>query len=435
MSPVRSEERTMEKLNLICFICHDLGQHLSCYGVPNVRSGNLDAFAEEGIRFANSFCTAPQCSPSRSALWTGRYPHSNGCIGLAHGGFRSRINDEEKTLAQLLNWAGYETHIFGTQHITPERQRCGFKVDHGGACSCTRVGPAVAEFLKNHRGGPFYIHAGTDEPHRPFSHLDTLSRPPEEMYVPPYLPDIPECRRELAELEASVASVDKAVGIILEALDSAGMRDDTIVLFTTDHGIAFPRAKCTLYDTGIAVSLILRVPGTGGGKVFEQMVSNVDVLPTLLELLGIEVPENVQGRSFAELIREGDYEERRAVFAEKTYHTYYDPMRCIRTKRWKLIVNFENTPNPELPSDILYGATASAIISTGQRPPYHELYELYDLESDPWEQNNLAEDRHDIRDSLAKELREWMRQSQDPLLYGAIPQQAYTERIEEFLKL
>ena len=424
--------------NLVCVICHDLGQHLGCYGVPGLRTPHLDAFAAAGLRFANSFCTAPQCSPSRSALWTGRYPHANGVVGLAGGGFENELHEGERHLAQILGEAGYETCLCGNQHVSARPERCGFGRIHA-AISCVDVAPAAVEFLRNREPGgtPFFLQAAFFEPHRPFDHYDVEPLDPAQVHVPPYLPDIPEVREDLADLEASCASVDRAFGAIVQALDEAGLGDDTVVVFTADHGIAFPHAKMTLYDPGIETALLMRVPGTEGGQVYGEMISNVDVAPTVLDLLGLEIPANVQGRSFSGLLRGEGYEPREAVCAEKTYHSYYDPMRAIRTDRWKLIANFDYAPQQEISGQ--YTVNTKSYVEIIRARPLacisHPPFELYDLEADPWEQHDLADEpaHAEVRDGLIRRLRQWMEDTGDPLLEGPMAQQCQLSRMAAFL--
>ena len=229
-------------------------------------------------------------------------------------------------------------------------------------------------------------------------------------------------------MEASVASIDKAFGRALEALATAGLADDTVVVFTADHGIPFPLAKMSLYDAGIEVPLLMRIPGLEGGRRYSEFVTHVDFVPTVLDMLGIEKPQNLQGRSYWNLLRGDTYNPSEYVFSEKTYHTYYDPMRAIRTDRWKLIANFEFAPTIETPPDYLSNAKGYPETSIALDIPYtemyHPLFELFDLEQDPLEQNNLAEDpdHAGIRDDLARRLRDWMEETGDPLLEGPIPQ-------------
>ncbi len=438
-----------KKLNIIIVISHDLGQHMGCYGVPDVRTPNFDDFAAQGLRFENNFCTAPLCSSSRASLWTGCYPHTNGVIALTNRGFQ---NDElpgpsnERHLAQILADTGYDTHLFGIQHVSYHPERCGFKGIHvRGLPPCGKVAEEVCKFLTDRKDdkNPLFLQAGFFEPHRPFLHQDVETLDPASLTVLPYLPDIPEARQELAELEASCSSADKAFGRIVKVVDGCGMTDNTIVIYTVDHGIDFPHAKATLYDPGIETALLMRIPGVDGGKVYKEMISNVDFAPTILDFLDIEIPENIQGRSFKGLITREGYEPREAIFAEKTYYVYYDPMRAIRTEKWKLIANFEPAYWHELYPHLIINSNyveiykALASLHEKRYSPYHPPFELYDLEADPWEGNNLAENSEfkDIRDRLIKQLRQWMQDTGDPLLEGPMAQGAYRNRMSVFKDL
>ena len=428
--------------NILVFICHDLGRYLGCYGVPGVRTPHVDAFAASALQFENSFCVAPQCSPSRAALWTGRYPHANGVVGLAHSGFANDLHPDEQHLAQILSANGYETRLFGTQHEANSPERCGYTHAHPRG-SCAQLATAFCSFLaqREQNAAPFFAQIGFTEPHRPFPH-DVQKIDADTVAMPPYLPDIPEVRADMVDMEASVASIDKAFGRVLEALETAGLADDTVVVFTADHGIPFPLAKMSLYDAGIEVPLLIRIPGRNaepaGGRRLPEFVTHVDFVPTVLDMLGIETPQNLQGRSYWNLLCGDTYRPSEYVFAEKTYHTYYDPMRAIRTDRWKLIANFEFAPTIETPPDYPSNAKGYPEISVALNMPYtdqyHPPFELFDLEQDPLEQNNLAEDPDyaGIRDDLARRLRDWMEETGDPLLEGPIPQATYTNRMRAF---
>jgi N-sulfoglucosamine sulfohydrolase len=430
-----------EPLNIVVLVCHDLGQRLGCYGVPGIRSPNVDAFAASGVRFASSFCTAPQCSPSRAALWTGRFPHANGVVGLTHGGFANDLHPDEKHLAQLLRAAGYETHLFGVQHEARETARCGHEHVHPPA-ECGRVARDAARFVARRRADapPFFAQIGLTEPHRPFPHAGVTPLPPAAQAVPPYLPDIPEIREDLAEMEASIAAADQAWGEVVAAVRASPVAGRTLLVFTTDHGIPFPRAKMTLYDPGIETALILAGPGLPAGVVRREMISNVDVMPTLLALAGLPCPTNLHGRSFSGLLTDRAYTPNELIFAEKTYHTYYDPMRAVRGKRWKLIVNFECAPWQETSPD--YFCNAKGYVETAkalEKLPayYHPPFELFDLANDPHERRNLADDadHRDILRQMAGALRAWMEKTNDPLLDGPVAQGAYRERMRTFKRI
>ena len=199
---------------------------------------------------------------------------------------------------------------------------------------------------------------------------------------------------------------------------------NTLIIFTTDHGIAMPRAKCSLYDPGLRTSFILRYPSRGGwhgGVRHKQMVQNLDCLPTVLDLAGVPVPANVHGRSLAPLLDGRSYTARDKMFSEITYHDYYDPRRCVRTETHKLIVNFTSAPAFMDPSQS-WRPRADTIVPANHALAYHPPYELYDLRRDPWEQNNLAADvaQTPVLDGLRKQLIEHLRSTADPILSGAV---------------
>jgi N-sulfoglucosamine sulfohydrolase len=404
---------------------HDLGRHLHCYGAASVSSPNLDALAAEGVRFDQAFATAPQCSPSRASLATGMYPHNNGVMGLAHEGFDWELATPHA--AALFAAMGYETYLFGNQHVTLHPERLGFEHIHSpghehGNATGMEVASAVAElFAERDSSAPLFVEINFDDTHRPYP--EAGAAPSRKLTVPGYLPPIPETFIELAGAEAAIHMADAAVGRVLDAIDRAGRGDSTLVVFTTDHGLPMPRAKCTLYDPGIEIALMMRWPdgGLAGGRVADALVSNIDILPTLLEAAGATAPRKMQGASLAQAPRD-------AVFAEKTFHSYYDPMRCIRTRTHKFIRNFEAAFAVEVPGDVqrgpIFRADPSRYSADRQR-----LTELYDLEADPLEQRNLSGEQAQaaIERELDGRLWSWMRETADPLLKGPVPSPRYRQ--------
>jgi arylsulfatase A-like enzyme len=204
-------------------------------------------------------------------------------------------------------------------------------------------------------------------------------------------------------------------------------------VFTTDHGLAMPRAKCTLYDPGLEVALMMRWPDGGIDRLAVQveLVSNIDVLPTLLEAAAASPPDGIQGRSLLPLLRAAAYEPRNAIFAEKTFHSYYDPMRCVRTRRHKYIRNFETGFAVEVPADIQQGPIFRANPSrySTDRP---NVVELYDLEADPREENNVAgsPSLKVMEDDLSAQLWNWMQATDDPLLNGPVASPRYRQAMQ-----
>ena len=243
----------MERPHILLIVCHDLGTHLGCYGWdPLLQSPELDRLAGDGLRFARHFSTATFCSPSRGAIVTGKYPHTNGLMGLVNLGWD--LPEGTRTLAHLLGAAGYETTLFGLQHETREVARLGFEHvgDRTTGSACSRVAPQVSEFLRSRRPAdrPFYCRVGFSEVHRPYVPPEGSAPSPDDVRPLPFLEDTPGLRADQSDLYGVVRRTDDAAGATLAGLDAAGLAGNTLVIFTTDHGIAFPRAKGTTYDPG-----------------------------------------------------------------------------------------------------------------------------------------------------------------------------------------
>jgi len=427
--------------NIIVIHCHDLGQYLGCYDA-DIETPRLDSLAETGVKFEAHFGSAPQCSPSRGSLMTGRYPHVNGLIGLAHGQWE--LDEDERILPQYLSDAGYETHLFGLQHITQDTDRLNYDHIHSErnlypgvspviheANRARTVASAVSSFLE--RGtyeSPFFAAVGFFEVHRAeeengrFSFLGSEYDPddPEDVRSLSYLPDRRGIRHDLAEMHGMVYAIDDAIGDIVDAIEDAGIDEETLVVFTTEHGIAFPRAKGSCYDAGIEAALILRYPGVADtGESFDELISNVDVLPTILDIVDVEIPDNLDGRSFLPLLTGDGYEERDRIFAEMTWHDMYNPVRAIRTERYKYIRSFWHLPKVYLSADVFASESGREVRETYSVPtrPYEELYDL--TETPQEDENVVYEPRYqEIRIDLSRQLREWMEATDDPLLDGPV---------------
>lgn len=408
--------------NILFIITHDTGRHLGCYGC-GTPSLNLDKLAEEGVKFTQAFCTAPQCSPSRASVLTGLMPHRHGLIGLAHRGFRLR--NDVLLLPKLLSQAGYSTHLFGVQHETTwdRVSELGYQhVHRPDGLSCLKVTPLLLDFLSKEPPQPFFASVGFTETHRPFPKLEQT---PPQVKVPPFLPDEPDVRHDVAELNEAVRRVDESVGQIVEALKKHRLWDNTLLIFTTDHGIAFPSAKATLFDPGIEIALIMHGPDEfSGGKVIDAMVSNADLMPTLCEVAGIEPPTDIDGKSLLPLVRGEVAKLHERIFVELTYHAAYDPMRGVRTERFKYIRSFADRPF-WLPPNVDNGLTKEWFRQhrpeVFQTPRPKEM--LFDLHADPLERCNLADDPAyaGVLAKIRQWVEEWMAATDDPLRHGHVP--------------
>ena len=429
----------MKKSNIIMLVPHDLGQHLGCYGIQAVHSENIDRLAAEGVRFQNSFCTAPQCSPSRASIFTGRYPHSNGVMGLTHADFAWDFNPGEKHLSEILRQAGYHTALMDYGHEArrgKEHQR--FDEVLSGGDGVERARHAVA-FFKRHKQDeqPFFLEIPFDETHRSEYGFEAAPEWRDKgIYVPPYIVDEAGSQEEFAGFQGLVHKLDTAVGLIRQGLEENGLAENTLLIFTSDHGIPFPRAKCSLYDPGLQVPLILWQKGASWmkGTVYDQLISNIDYLPTVLDFAGLDLPSNIQGRSFAPLLRCGPYEQNEAIFGEMTYHDYYDPRRCLRTRDFKLIVNFTVAPFFMDPSQS-WRPKCVTVNPANPSYAYHPPVELYDLTNDSLEFDNLADDPSyaSKQRELLDRLFTWMQATQDPLLEG-VPVSPMHRKVWETLR-
>lgn len=408
--------------NIVLLHWHDLGTRLGAYGHSDVDSPAVDRLAAQGWRFDNAFATAPQCSPARGSLFTGRYPHANGLMGLAHTGWE--YHPQEATLPMLLRRRGYRSALIGLQHESATAERTGFdeidspKPSYPAAELATRAG----EWLSRRHDEPFLLTVGFTETHRPWPESDYPPADPAAMHVPAHLSDAPGTREDLAAFAGSIRVADRAVGEIVRALDESPHAANTWVVFTTDHGPAFPRAKGSLYDPGLRIALVIRPPGgddaTGG--VIDRAVSQVDVVPTLLDLTGTPAPDNLHGTSVAPLLRGRRMVPQEVIYAEKTSHRGYDPMRCVRALGFKYIRNYEPRPRLVLPTDIETSLSRRDIGDDHLLPRPAE--ELYDLLTDPDERHDLADDPAHavIRERLAQLLLRWRQETGDPLLDGPI---------------
>jgi N-sulfoglucosamine sulfohydrolase len=398
--------------NILYIHSHDTGRFIQPYGCA-VPTPNLQKLAEEGVLFKQAFCAAPTCSPSRAALLTGQSAHSAGMLGLAHRG--CSMNDYDQHIVHTLRASGYCTALAGIQHITTEREKIGYDI-HLGKEADAEI--KAAEFLKNAPQQPLFLSVGFWETHREYPN-DNLNVDPRYVQPPSILPDTIETRLDMAAFLTSVRVLDSKIGIVLNALKQSGLMENTLVICTTDHGIAFPNMKCNLTDDGIGAMLIMKGPGGfTGGKVFDAMVSHIDIFPTICELLGVENPEWLQGKSIMPLIRGTTESINKQIFAEVNYHVGYEPQRAVRTTRYKYIRRFGEFKKRIL-SNVDDGSTKEVLLKNGWAQQSQASEQLYDLVLDPCEKGNLIDEptHADVADDMRNRLLQWMKSTDDPLLF------------------
>jgi N-sulfoglucosamine sulfohydrolase len=412
-------EYALMRPNILYIHSHDTGRYVQPYGFQ-VPTPNIQMLADQGVLFREAFCAAPTCSGSRASLLTGQYCHNNGMMGLAHRGWT--LNNYGQHWVHTLREAGYRSVLIGEQHISTDPQVIGFdRVVEMDSHRAEAVAPTTIETLHEQPEGPWFLSVGFFETHRSFfaptSVRDTLYSLP-----PTGLPDTEVTRRDMAAFKASARSLDQGIGAVLHALHDHDLADDTLISCTTDHGVAFPNAKATLYDRGTGVMMLMRGPGFTGGKVIDTMVTHLDVYPTICEVVGIKQPPSwLQGKSLMPLVRGETDRLHEAIFAEITYHAAYEPQRGVRTDRWKYIRRFHDYPHPVL-ANCDDSASKDLWVEHGWGERLVPEEQLYDLLFDPDEGDNLTEDpsRQGVLAEMRERLDIWMRETEDPLRDGPV---------------
>ncbi|MBV6498543.1 MAG: Arylsulfatase [Prosthecobacter sp.] len=419
---------------------------LSTYGSPNVKTPVVDRLAAEGMKFHRFFTGAPQCVPSRATLMTGRSP-----VAARMTRFSAPLPRDEVTLPELLrSEAGYYTgicgrsfHLDGATKTGPSSAQVFEKhhlktfadrVDFLNTCSDNEVAGQLAAFLdKRPAGKPFFMWANFSDPHHAWNAPAEFRPDPASLTLPAHWPDLPGMREQLADYFAEVNRVDRTVGVVLEELKKRGLMDSTLIIFCGDNGAALPHGKGSLYDPGSNVPFVVRWPGVlkpGGDS--RALISGEDLAPTLLDAAGVKPGAKMSGVSFLPLLKGEKHTPRRHVFVERGPHgsapvtvnmtnAGYDLGRAVRSDRFKFIYNC--TPwLPYSPVDSAGGAGwremqeahAAGKLSAGLRATYfttpRPVYELYDLEADPSELNNLsgkpqfAQVERELREALAEKM-------------------------------
>jgi N-sulfoglucosamine sulfohydrolase len=441
----RAADGLKKRPNILMITTHDIGRHLGCYGIEEVHSPHIDRLAVRGVRFANMFSTSAVCSPARGALHTGRYPQSNGLMGLTHAPWWWRFNEGETHAASILKQAGYETILCGFQHVflSGEAEKYGYQNVLTTETDAENTVKLASDFLKARQPNkePFFLKVGFFEVHRKggsFKHRDY--DPGQPVFIPEYLADTPVMREDLGRYEEEIRYFDSCVGRILNALEAGICEKNTIVVFTADHGIPYPGAKWSLRDPGIEVPLIMHLPNSclSGGKVYEELISHVDVLPTLLDMIGVSKPDNLQGVSFADYLHgRTNQKPRREIYAQFTPAMFRDnESRCIRTERYKLTRYFDAGRCMRFPIDVdpvRFAQHTERAGSSGQPRPF---VQLFDIVEDPHEMNDIAGQKENavIVKELSKKLYAWMESVGDPMLKGAIQSPYYRQSMQAFRK-
>ena len=338
-------------MNIVYIHSHDTGRYVQPYGyaIPTPR---IQQLAEEGALFRRAFCANPTCSPSRACLLTGQWAHSCGMGGLVNRGWS--LPHPERLLPALLRACGYQTVRTGIQHVVEDPQEGGYERIESGEGGDEGAAARAAAFIGEAHQRPFFLDVGFGATHRRAEVFDgppagAGATDPRFVQPPAPLPDTPETRADMALYIDAARTLDALMGTVFDAVDACGLRDSTLIVCTTDHGIAFPRMKCNLTDHGMGVMLVMRGPGGfTGGQVIDGLASHIDLFPTVCDVAGLAAPDWLQGTSLRPLV-EGADSVREAVYGEINYHVCYEPQRALRTERWKYIRRLHARARPVLP--------------------------------------------------------------------------------------
>ncbi|GMU20788.1 MAG: hypothetical protein AMXMBFR13_08840 [Phycisphaerae bacterium] len=426
--------------NVVLMIADDHGLDAGCYGHSVIKTPGLDRLARQGTRFTTAFAAVASCSASRSVIMSGMYNHTTGQYGHAHGEHHFRSFEKLQTLPAMLKDAGYRTAIAGKHHVEPIATYPFETWLKGGGRDVAALADSARGFMAQKSDRPFFLLVGFVDPHRAgpasfaneqnYRGIEKVTYRPEQMRVPPFLPDSPESRAELAEYAQSVSRMDQGVGKVLDAIEETGHAGDTLVIYCSDNGIPFPGAKTTLYDPGIHLPLLIRSPLQKRQAVAcDAMASWVDIAPTIYTWAGVQPPKQVAGRSLLGVLDEEQPKGWDAVYGSHTFHeiTMYYPMRMIRTRTHKYILNLAWKLDFPFASDLWASTTWQGVLRRGdahygRRTVEAYLHrpreELYDLASDPHETHNLAADPAGqvVLKDLRARLKEWQVNTRDPWL-------------------
>lgn len=418
--------------NVVIIFADDQGAHLGALGTPGISTPNVDALAKNGVMFTQAYATCASCSPSRSSLLTGMFPHSNGhwrntvtptltdpdanFTRAWKGMDQVGIHEDIPTLNEILGKAGYFRGITQKLHLSPPwkypfdaRNPVGIEAD-----GYERV---IGDYIKQAGDKPFFIQANVAATHRPFPpHLKALKGPLPDINkipVPPYLPDTPAMRKDLQEYFGTVNLADQCAGGILKALDKAGVRGNTLVIYTSDQGEGYHRAKASAYAAGTHVPLVFEGPGLVKDLTTDTLVSETDLMPTILDFLQLPIPATVQGKSLKPLLTGAakSLPDRKYVFTEHNSHGPAEaeiyPSRAVFDGRYYYIVNLIPGKQHTLPADLeksgppwFNGSYDAAIAAKNKFPTQYEKLqellggrppeELYDMKLDAGQLSNLA---------------------------------------------
>jgi N-sulfoglucosamine sulfohydrolase len=466
--------------NVVLFVTDDQSQDMGCYGNSVIQTPNMDRIAQAGTRFTHAFCTTASCSASRSVILSGLHNHANGHYGHEHAYHKFNAYTNIVGLPVYLSKAGYRTASCGKYHVAPKSVFAFDEFIGGNSRSPIEMANNCQELIESDSDQPFFLYFCTSDPHRGggeatelpyepnrfgnpspdakgYPGIEEVIYDPADVVVPGFLPDTPTCRAEIAQYYQSVSRIDQGLGRLIEILTEAGKWDETLFIYISDHGIAMPGAKTTVYEGGMRSPCLVRNPyNEKRGVVSDVMISWIDITPTILDFAGVLNPQSgtvkrpilanidqpergtqqtnqvkqgtFHGRSFLPTLEQEHTDGWDTVYASHTFHEIqmYYPMRVVRQRQYKLIWNIAHPLSFPFASDLWAAPTWQAQYKLGPDAPYgaktvdsymhRPQFELYDVQADPHEGHNLADDpQHKaLLAEMIKELKAFQARTNDP---------------------
>ncbi len=440
-----------DRPNVLLITADDLGLQLSCYGDPIAKTPNLDRLAADAVRFRTAYVSQASCSPSRSSMFTGLYPHGNGQYGLLNAdvGFQVHEHLIESLLPNVLKQNGYRTGIIGKLHVGPEKDFAfDMRRSEGFGNRDVRLQVEFAKaFVSQTSGDPWFLMFNLFDPHVARQRQGDGSRGPQ--YFPDQVKDLPTSllaardvppwpwqqidtpgqRKKIAGYYNCVHRIDAAIGMLMSVLEESENLDHTLIIFLGDHGPPFTRGKTSCYESGLRVPFLVKWPGVSEPHVSDRLVSSVDIYPTVLDAAKIERPAGLHGRSLRTVLRtdgSGNDSWRSTLVAEFHYQgaSPFFPRRAITDGRYKLIHNLragELTASETVDGDSAYAESRKLAADHPARAAMARLadppeWELYDLQTDPIEFRNRSGEKSlaDVQSRLVRALTIWQADTADP---------------------
>lgn len=437
--------------NVVLIVTDDQSQDAGFYGNDVIQTPNLDSFASQSTVFSNAYATTASCSASRSVILSGLHNHRTAQYGHTHNYHHFRSYEDLETLPVLMARTGYRTASIGKYHVAPEEVYHFQEYLPGSSRNPVQMANNCEEFIQSEDNRPFFLYFCTSDPHRgggfaknlphqpdrfgnkPLGYrgIKTVKYDPEKVIVPEFLPDNPVTRAEIAQYYQSISRIDQGMGRLLEILQAADKMKNTLIIYIADHGMAFPGAKTNVYEPALKAPCIVYHPFEDqNGSFNESFVSWTDITPSILDFSQAETPKyKMHGQSFIPIVENSKKARpREAIYASHTFHEIqmYYPMRAINDGKYKLIWNIAYPLPYPFASDLWSAPTWQHIYAKGNEAQYgvrtvkeyihRPEFELYDVQKDPYESNNLSTNTEyaEVLKQYQEKIKQFQKKTEDP---------------------